>query len=707
MSTLRPDRPIRGSKADLLGRGRLVSAIAKQILDAPRDGKAITIGLNAQWGAGKSSFLNLLQQRLIREGKKNGEGATSGTDSGSSRKPIVIRFNPWLFGSIEQLTRMFFADLAREVGQREPESELGRLLERFGNLVAAASTIFPTGASELAKLLGQEARRMGIRAQKPPSLNEQKTEIDDALAGFKRRVVVFIDDVDRLEPDLTTLFFRMVRLNANFNNVIYVLAFDRQVVEQHMAHGAPGFGREYLEKIIQVSYNIPPPHPRIIPSLLKDEMVDVRRAIEKTVFAEDRYERLFDDRRYDQVFTEGFARHFNTVRSIKRYVNALRLTLPPVAGQVDLVDFYVIELIRLHYPGVYLHITQNKEMLLNESSDDETQSKRKEWVAGVRKMLRKTDTPAHLRESVQSLLYILFPDLDEAESKAGDGEAVRLQWTHERRVCSPDAFDRFFSLAEEGRDLEEVGGSVADGVGSDKAIRRLFQHARKTGQILELLNELRDRDLARNEAMRVATTICASDTRDDLQLADSESSYKLVGDVVKKCMHAYGRGDEFRFLRALIENASSLFTVSKVVEEIRPQGHVVEQNVQQLQRKLGDRVLEEARSKRFWDGNRWYYLLSVARRLDREQEVLRIVEGRMVERGDAGDSWHDDRLLRFCETFPEAVRADRERGGAATRFEDIKGWVPGDASARIRSLANGEGADGVRARAIVARLFDG
>ena len=283
MSTLRPDRPIRGSEADLLGRGSLVSAIVKQIQAAPHDGKGITMGLNAQWGAGKSSFLNLLRERLTSE------GATEGSDGESGQKPIVIRFNPWLFGSIEQLTRMFFTDLAREVGQREAGTDLGKLLEQFGNLVAAASTVFPTGASELAKLLAQGAKKFGKAAQKPPSLNRQKTDINDALARFGRRVVVFIDDVDRLEPDLTTLFFRMVRLNANFNNVVYVLAFDRQVVEQHMAHGAPGFGREYLEKIIQVSYNIPPPHPRIIPSLLKDEIVDVRRAIEKTVFGDDRY----------------------------------------------------------------------------------------------------------------------------------------------------------------------------------------------------------------------------------------------------------------------------------------------------------------------------------------------------------------------------------------------------------------------------------
>ena len=701
MSTLRPDRPIRGSEADLLGRGSLVSAIVKQILAAPHDGKAITIGLNAQWGAGKSSFLNLLQQRL------SSDGVTKGSDAESGQKPIVIRFNPWLFGSIEQLTRMFFADLTREVGQREPNSDLGKQLERFGNLVAAASTVFPTGASELAKLLGHGAKQFGKAAQKPPSLNRQKDDINDALAKFGRRVVVFIDDVDRLEPDLTTLFFRMVRLNANFNNVVYVLAFDRQVVEQHMAHGAPGFGREYLEKIIQVSYNIPPPHPRIIPSLLKDEIVDVRRAIEKTVFGEGRYERLFDAGRYDQLFSKGFARHFNTVRSIKRYVNALRLTLPPVAGQVDLVDFHVIELIRLHYPGVYLQVTQNKKILLNESSDDETMEKRRKWLSEVGHVLRELRTPAHLRESVQDLLCILFPDLDAGDSDTCSREADRLRWAQEKRVCSRDAFDRFFSLAGEGRDSDEVGGSVDDGVASDPGIGKLFQHARKTGQTLELLRELEVRNVTADQAMRVARTICASDTRDDLQLEDKQESFELVGNVVKNCMARYGQGEEFEFLKELIEGEGSLFTVSKVIEEIQPERVVVAHNAEHLRKDLGRLILRAAQWEGFWDGNRWYYLLSVARRLGRSTEVLETVEGRVVERRDEDDSRHDDRLLRFCETFPEAARADRKRGTRGERVEDIEKWMPEGTKKRLRTLARGDGQDATRALAIVEDLWGG
>ena len=694
MSTLRPDRPISGGHADLLERGTLVNAIVNQILAAPNDGKAITIGLHAQWGAGKSSFLNLLQERL------NTVGASARPDADGNTNPIVIRFNPWLFGSIEQLIRMFFADLAREVDQREPALEVGKLLEAFGVIVAAASTVFPTGASELAKLLATKAKLLGQAAQKPPSLDQQKAAINDALSRSPRRIVVFIDDVDRLEPDLTTLFFRMVRLSANFNNVIYVLAFDRAVVERHLAHDSPGFGREYLEKIIQVSYNIPPPHPRIIPCLLKDEMTQVRRAIERTVFDDKRYDRLFDTRRYDLVFRNDFAEHFATVRSIKRYVNALRLTLPPVAGQVDLVDFYVIELIRLLYPDVYLEITQHKDMLLHPDADDDIVTKRRQWLG----KLRKSSIPAHLCDSVQSLLCVLFPYLVESESDTRDEAAIRSRWANDRRVCSPSAFDRFFSLAGEEGEAVEIRASIELGVTSDTGIQELFQYARRTGTIGDILHALRNHQLARREAMRVAMAICASDTRDDLQLPDVRDSYQLIGDVVKHCMERFGQGNEFRFLSALIAADGPLFTISKVFEEIQQLQVVVGQNAPRLRENLGGRILADAGREGFWDGNRWYYLLCVARRLGFVQEVLEEVERRVVERRDGRDVWQDDRLLRFWEMFPEVVQEDRERGGPAGGVEDIESWLPEEAIDRLKTLVDKGGEDGNRAKALVRRL---
>ena len=61
-SSLRTDEPIRSSEEDRLSRGRLVEAIARHIMSTETR-ESMVIALNAPWGAGKTSFLNLLEER--------------------------------------------------------------------------------------------------------------------------------------------------------------------------------------------------------------------------------------------------------------------------------------------------------------------------------------------------------------------------------------------------------------------------------------------------------------------------------------------------------------------------------------------------------------------------------------------------------------------------------------------------------------------
>ena len=713
MSILRPDRPIRTSRTDLLDRGPLVTAIAEQILHAPKRNTATSIALNAPWGAGKSSFLNLLEEALDSPADTGTSAATQST------RPIVIRFNPWLFGTIEQLIQMFFADLARAIDATSPStknenpsyySKLAGLLDDYGHFIAAASTFFANGPATLASLLVTTTKAAGLsfsstsKKERKPSLSQQKDAINRQFKKLPHRIVVFIDDVDRLEPDLTALFFRMVRLSANFTNVVYVLAFDRAVVESHLAHDSPAFGREYLEKIIQVSYNIPSPHPTIIPSILRCELASTRRSIEESVMDGTRYERLFNDRRYNKVFDAGFSQHFSTVRSIKRYVNGLCLTLPPVAGDVDIVDFYVIELVRLFYPDIYVAINQNKDMLLRFRSQD---VERTDWLGS----LRHSSIPPHLYPSLCSLLRILFPGLAAQRLNDQDEEAIRLRWQHDKRVCSDAAFDRFFSLSGALTKTAKAEYLIENVVNNVEEIQDVIEHARKTGGIAELLGAIQDQDLSPAQASAVAMAICKSDPRDDLQLRDEQDSYELLGCVVKHCMTCYGAGNELAFLTDLIasmECGGSLFVGSKIIEEVSNLDSLVGQYADQVRDEVTEKIIRCAESDQFWDGTRWYYLIGVARRLGGENNVLRLVESRVMANRtpQSGVVWHDDRLLRFCEMFPEAVSADRERFENGTREEHIDGWLPVGARDRVVKLASSSADDNaIRAKAVIRQLW--
>ena len=87
---------------------------------------------------------------------------------------------------------------------------------------------------------------------------------DDTMEGrdrreFRGRIVVVIDDIDRLTPDEIRLVFRLVKAVANFPQTIYLLAYDGPVITH--ALGDPGLqdGKDYLDKIVQLSLPLPTP----------------------------------------------------------------------------------------------------------------------------------------------------------------------------------------------------------------------------------------------------------------------------------------------------------------------------------------------------------------------------------------------------------------------------------------------------------------
>ena len=425
-SSLRADEPIRSSEEDRLSRGPLVEVIARQILSM--DGReSVVIALNAPWGAGKSSFLNLLEDHLTN----TRESDDCGTDG-----PKVVRFNPWHFGNVDQLVRMFFAELSRGVGTSgEARQKIGQLMSTFGSIVSAASFIAPVGGAANAM------QSVGTALTTEKSLHHTKAELDGLLKGLDQRVIVFVDDIDRLEPDVTRLLFRMVRLNANLPNVTYVLAFDRLIVERNLdENGVPG--RDYLEKIVQVAFDIPEPEPDTIYRILFAELEGLIQTLET---------QEVDKRRWENLFLSGFKEHFRTVRHVKRYANGLRFTLPPVAQEVDVVDFLGVELIRTFHSEVYGEIVSSKEMLAFSASGERTEPEEvRKWTE---RLCGKASDGLH--QSVKKLLIELFPMVAGAYTNFHQSPQDH-RWRTDCRVCSPEVFDRFFLLAVARGDVSEI-----------------------------------------------------------------------------------------------------------------------------------------------------------------------------------------------------------------------------------------------------------
>ncbi len=363
------DRPTTREN-DRLGFAPIADHLARAIVDqSAQDG--LVFGIEGKWGSGKSTLINLTIEAL----KDYGDTA-----------PEIVEFSPWLVGDRDSLLLSLFDELAKAAVKIDPvdaeeerptlwqrakrsfsnfwklkqkeriKEQLGRQLKAFAALSVPLAMLAKT-ADELgvptAKLVGRAFENLGNAANSFPNMgtpSKRKSDLVEALRLLSRRIVVFVDDLDRLEPREATEILRLIRAVADFPNVIYVLSYDPDVVAQTLTHAVQiKNGASFLEKIVQVSFRVPRP-----------ETFDLRRWFDGEVRAIFEIETgSADDRRKPvgqrlaQAIDVRGGRYLNTPRDVVRALNALRLHGLPVRELVDVPDMVWLQLVKIGNPALY------------------------------------------------------------------------------------------------------------------------------------------------------------------------------------------------------------------------------------------------------------------------------------------------------------------------------------------------------------------
>ncbi|MHB1401710.1 MAG: KAP family P-loop NTPase fold protein [Thiobacillus sp.] len=416
------DQPITGKAEDRFNRASFATRIAETIATRV-DPSSIVLGIFGPWGDGKTSVLEMMQEAL-----------------NSYPNVIVVRFNPWHFQSEDLLLRGFFATLADAMGQSLPnvKEKAGELLKKYGSVLSLASLtvggVVQVTPGETAKGVGEAMSNVG--------LDELRTRIERMLDEANKRLVILIDDIDRLDREETHAIFKLVKLSASFRHTSYVLAFDDIVVsaalgERYGAGGAPA-GRAFLEKIIQVPLHLPPADENSLRQLALEGVQNAlnQAGIELTQPQVDAFVRHFDD---------ALLPRLETPRRAKLFSNALLFALPILKGEVNPVDLMLIEGIRVIYPHLYTGIRENPALFLH-GERDERRNGRQEAVSRIDSLIEGTtpELTADERETVKSrLLEPLFPRI----SKMGYGAEWDNIWGAEQKVSSNQYFKRYFTYS--------------------------------------------------------------------------------------------------------------------------------------------------------------------------------------------------------------------------------------------------------------------
>lgn len=411
------DNPIRKPSEDRLGRAPLAASLAKQILDADAS-EGLVVGVLGPWGSGKTSFVNLVRHDL------------------TSESVPVLNFNPWLFSGTEHLVQAFFSELTAHVRIRLGLDNVGKMLDDYGDHLSVVPLVgpWPARARLLFRVLGlwQKPKKSQIEAT--------RDKIGKALERQANPIIVMLDDLDRLTAGEIRDIFRLVRLTANFPNIVYVLAFDRHHVEQSLSQDGIA-GREYLEKIVQLVLDLPV----IAHEVLLDELT---AAIDESLAGIDGLEPFDEHMRnvWATVLFHVIMPLMRNLRDVRRYCASIRGTVMDLAGEICLPDLLVLEAIRIFLPDVFAQLRGAVDTVTSPLQAQMEEPGATE--AAGRRVNEIVDSGGSQREVVTTLLEQVLPEggrhLPDRSFLGGSPD----EWYQQRRVANTEIFRLYLERSE-------------------------------------------------------------------------------------------------------------------------------------------------------------------------------------------------------------------------------------------------------------------
>lgn len=405
------DAPIENWDEDILNRSPFVQTIADAVLVS----RAPVIAIHGAYGDGKTSILRLIQTSL-------------------KGRAILVPFSTWLPGSEDTLAMEIFESIAAECKRHYYAPQLRRRLLAYAkglcNVVSYAKAV--------SELLPSTSQRDDIE------------ELANILNRIPRRIVVLLDEMDRMEEKELRVLLKIIRGVSTFKNMTYICALNRLAVEALLPKVEGVRPHEYFEKFFPVIFELPRLDPALLFRLLSSQIKEILENAH--CFRDKTEEKTFDDN-LRELWDHTLASLCSNLRRVSLILNDVEFGIRPISTEVNPFDFVVLEIIRRFFPEVYSFIWNNegffaesteswRETFDPEGTKKQRETKHKQLIEIVSSLSQGTE--------VQDLLWLLFPaysrhyNPDRWGAKSKRPEADSDVAERERRIYHPDFFPVFF-----------------------------------------------------------------------------------------------------------------------------------------------------------------------------------------------------------------------------------------------------------------------
>lgn len=331
------DLPIKDIDNDKLNFLPFAQKVAKGIKNYKQN-ETFIISIEGKWGSGKTSLMNLIENEI----KDDVE---------------IMHFNPWLLTDIRQVINLFFDELIKVLCYGSFKAKWNEDIKK--DIKTLANILLPDNINVDIGLIKLGYKPKDVFLKNDDSLEKIKSRINEYLKNLDKKIVIIVDDIDRLTDEETEFIFRLTKGIADFDNLIYILLYDKGIVAKSLQTFKNENGEKYLEKIVQYSLPVPKPHRLTLNKLLFQKIDEIIENLKK-----EGNQIFFDRDKWSIVIYEVLTKHILTVRDINSIINILSFEYPIVVEDVNFTDFFLLTLLRVKNNNLYESIYENKNKFL-------------------------------------------------------------------------------------------------------------------------------------------------------------------------------------------------------------------------------------------------------------------------------------------------------------------------------------------------------
>jgi len=243
------DAPITGAKYDTLKTDKYARTLADFIRDCETP---MAISVQGDWGSGKTSLMRLIENQLKEDIEP-------------------VQFEAWRYSQFNlssQLSVLLPRHLIKVLSKNDPD--LMDSLKSAGDFLMKMGSLLVAGAASFARInVGYEDIKDALTLDDKglEALGDIKSELQKAVTDFVKRkgvkkIVVFMDDLDRLNPVHAVELLEAMKIFLDLKNCVFVIACDFAVIEQGLRKKFglgvdKAHGRSFFHKMFQLTFHMP------------------------------------------------------------------------------------------------------------------------------------------------------------------------------------------------------------------------------------------------------------------------------------------------------------------------------------------------------------------------------------------------------------------------------------------------------------------